>query len=604
MDNNTTKSATAFQSNSTHGIKFSDVAYPNEFLSAFKSMRYHDELCDVHLLVGSTKITAHKAVLAASSPYFHAMFTGSLLESQMKEVVIHNESENEFSQVIDYFYSSKIYISDSNVESLLQIAGLLQLPRLQHACCEVIKRKVTVNNCLGIAAFAESHNCLQLVESAHNYAVNHFIDVIQGDEFMKIDIAHICKLISEDGLNVSSEERIFEVAVAWLRYDYENRKKYAAELFSHVRFPLLSAEFLMERVANEDIVRENRLCCDLLLEATKFLLLPKLKTASACILPRKFAASHHVMYAVGGMSRREAMKTAEKYDPKEGKWKPIGEMSICRFGADIASIGGALYICGGSDDTSRLNTAERYDPYNNVWIPLPEMSSNRNGVGVTMCAGKIYAIGGFNGSTPLNTAECYDTKVGKWSPIASMNQTRFWVGCCTCLASEQIYAIAGSDGNNLRSCERYSVETNTWSSICSISVARKQVTCAALNRYIYAIGGCDNSTRYPIVERYDPALDQWLIIAPLISPRSGAGVGVLDGFLYVCGGNDGEKHLNTIEKYDPLTNQWYVGPPMNFARDCVAVCVASYKKPYQKRSTDMHIRSASPVMFPGHVNTN
>ena len=76
----------------------------------------------------------------------------------------------------------------------------------------------------GISAFAESHNCLQLAESAHNFAVNHFVEVVQGDEFMKIDIAHMCKLISEDGLSVNSEERVFEVVVAWLQYDYENRK--------------------------------------------------------------------------------------------------------------------------------------------------------------------------------------------------------------------------------------------------------------------------------------------------------------------------------------------------------------------------------------------
>ena len=70
------------------------------------------------------------------------------------------------------------------------------------------------------------------------------------------------------------------------------------------------------------------LLSDLLLEATKFLLLPKLKTISGRILPRKYASSHQVMYAVGGMSRREAMKTAEKYDPKEGKWKPIGKIIL------------------------------------------------------------------------------------------------------------------------------------------------------------------------------------------------------------------------------------------------------------------------------------
>ena len=34
----------------------------------------------------------------------------------------------------------------------------------------------------------------------------------------------------------------------------------AAEILSNVRFPLLSAEFLMDRVATEEIIRNNRAC--------------------------------------------------------------------------------------------------------------------------------------------------------------------------------------------------------------------------------------------------------------------------------------------------------------------------------------------------------
>ncbi len=41
-------------------------------------------------------------------------------------------------------------------------------------------------------------------------------------------------------------------------------------------------------------------------------------------MPRKPAALQQILYAVGGMSRREKLKSGERYDPKEGKWKPIG----------------------------------------------------------------------------------------------------------------------------------------------------------------------------------------------------------------------------------------------------------------------------------------
>ena len=71
----------------------------------------------------------------------------------------------------------------------------------------------------------------------------------------------------------------------------------------------------------------------------------------------------------------------------------LGDMNICRWGADVGSLGPFLYICGGSDDSSRLETVERFDPFANVWVPSVPMSSSRNGVGVTAGSGRIYALG-------------------------------------------------------------------------------------------------------------------------------------------------------------------------------------------------------------------
>ena len=48
------------------------------------------------------------------------------------------------------------------------------------------------------------------------------------------------------------------------------------------------------------------------------------------VVPRRPTSVNHVLYAIGGMSRREASKSGEKYDPKERKWKPIGEVIFSR----------------------------------------------------------------------------------------------------------------------------------------------------------------------------------------------------------------------------------------------------------------------------------
>ena len=39
-------------------------------------MRIHGQLCDIKLRSGMTVVSAHRVVLAAVSPYFHAMFNG------------------------------------------------------------------------------------------------------------------------------------------------------------------------------------------------------------------------------------------------------------------------------------------------------------------------------------------------------------------------------------------------------------------------------------------------------------------------------------------------------------------------------------------------
>lgn len=80
---------------------------------------------------------------------FVLKYLGSLKESELKEITLHVEDEKAFSEVLDYFYTSKVEIKESNVQDLIPIAGMLQLKRLQQACCEFMKRNISPLNCLG-----------------------------------------------------------------------------------------------------------------------------------------------------------------------------------------------------------------------------------------------------------------------------------------------------------------------------------------------------------------------------------------------------------------------------------------------------------------------
>lgn len=72
---------------------------------------------------------------------------------------------------------------------------------------------------------------------------------------------------------------------------------------------------------------------------------------------------------------------------------------------------------------------------------------------------------------------------------------------------------------------------------------------AALGGYVYAVGGCDHTTRFSSVERYDPTKDEWIEVCSMSVPRSGLGVAVLNGFIYAVGGYDGTSYLSSVERF-------------------------------------------------------
>lgn len=65
---------------------FLDKQHAACVLLRLHDLRKRKELCDVTIVVGGRTIAAHRAVLAASSLYFNAMFTGRMSERNQSKV--------------------------------------------------------------------------------------------------------------------------------------------------------------------------------------------------------------------------------------------------------------------------------------------------------------------------------------------------------------------------------------------------------------------------------------------------------------------------------------------------------------------------------------
>ena len=70
-----------------------DLRYSETLLQGISNLKDQNELCDVTIKIGGRVFHAHKAILAATSDYFRAMFTSGFKETNEREIKIEGNAE-------------------------------------------------------------------------------------------------------------------------------------------------------------------------------------------------------------------------------------------------------------------------------------------------------------------------------------------------------------------------------------------------------------------------------------------------------------------------------------------------------------------------------
>ena len=91
---------------------------PNSIIQQFICLIHfrQSRLCDVVLVVEDLEIPAHKAVLAACSPYFYAMFTSDLTEAKADRIVLQEVAPRALSLLMEFVYTSEVQVTEENVQ--------------------------------------------------------------------------------------------------------------------------------------------------------------------------------------------------------------------------------------------------------------------------------------------------------------------------------------------------------------------------------------------------------------------------------------------------------------------------------------------------------
>ncbi|XP_019629977.1 PREDICTED: kelch-like protein 18 [Branchiostoma belcheri] len=543
-------------------VLFQASDFSSQGYSLMQDIRRQGKLCDVTLKVGDHKFTAHRIVLAATIPYFHAMFTHDMVECKQDEISIQGIEPSALEAMVNYAYCGQVQMDVTNVQSLLVAASFLQLHPVKEACCSFLEDRLHPNNCLGVKRFSETYMCHNLAEAANKYIQQNFIQVYKSEEFLSLPKAEVLQLLARDELNVKHEEEVYEAAIQWIRHDEERRKEDLVDLMSKVRLPLLKPQFIIERVMTDELVRSSHQCRDLVDEAKDYYLMPQRRSQlSSRLRPRCCTDIPGRIYAVGGLTQAgESLSTVEVFDPILQQWDLAPPMASLRSRVGVAVLAGKLYAIGGYDGEARLSTVEEFDAATGKWSLTTGMNSKRSALGAASLVGKLFVCGGYDGISSLSSVECYDPDTRKWNLVTQMIRSRSAAGIAA--FEGQLYALGGHDGLQIfHSVEVYNPHTYRWSLISPMLTKRCRLGVAGLDGKLYACGGYDGSGFLDSVEMYDPATNLWTFVAPMNNRRSRVAVVSTCGRLYAIGGYDGKTNLNTVEVYTPDTNTWtYVAP--------------------------------------------
>ena len=359
-------------------------------LQEFRSKRLFDV---VVLKAGDTEILSHRSLLFGMSPYFLDMFTHELMESQQRMIEIKDIPGHALSSIIDFAYTRNIELTVDNVKDILSVSSLLQVHEIQNLCCSFLMKQLDISNCLGIKTFVEANGCPQEVTSdIDKFVCCHFQQVAMGVEFLNSSAENVSSLILSLDLKVSSEE-VCSAVLEWVKQDPEERNPHIPTLFSHIRLPMLSMSYLMEKVGMDVLIREQQQCRDLLDKVKRHHLLPHqwdIRSPIPHFHPHKNTVG--ILYAV----------------------VTIPCLSKLRAGIRVAVLGHQIFVTGGNDKTLTLDSVEFLDFRMNTCQTVSSMGSART------LSNQLIAVGGINGPLYLKSTELYNPVNNLWEDLMSM----------------------------------------------------------------------------------------------------------------------------------------------------------------------------------------
>lgn len=144
-------------------------------------MRKKGELCDIEIVIGDRKISAHRVILAAVAPDFYQFVSSENYQETLTEIYA-----DAVESLVNFCYTGVIEVQSEQIANFLVCADLFKLINIKEACIGFITLNLNAKN---VIKFKQVANCIKnksLICAADKFICNNFDEVVSSPNFLKI----------------------------------------------------------------------------------------------------------------------------------------------------------------------------------------------------------------------------------------------------------------------------------------------------------------------------------------------------------------------------------------------------------------------------------
>ena len=408
-------------------------------------------------------------------------------------------------------------MEENNIVLALELNKILQKEDTIIKISKVIQDKLRVKNVVAFYKLAKCYNLATISESSLLYIQRCFSMVIETQNFLHLDFSLVEKVLASSELNIHSEVEIFNAAITWLKFNIEERSKYAKQLLLKVRLPLLSEHALKYIIDKISSITDN--CKSVIMLKEDLAAKNCFKNKSNIFYTKRYCNQSNFDLLICGNYVNRSNKTLSKIEQIDGsnmnKVKDLVSMNECRAYFEAVCFKRELYIFGGYDNSDKLiKLVEKYSPATNEWTVVTNMVDERKHFCTCAFMNEIFIVGGHwydDDYEVIVTNSClrFNTKDKSLKQVSRMNESRDLPA--SVVFQGNIVVSGGMDNNNnyLNTVESYDVFGDKWSRMPSMINNQINHSLVVIKDKLFVIGYRNNNC-----EVFDNVCKEFVALMP------------------------------------------------------------------------------------------